>query len=90
MASIMAAQVMAWPVSARSWAAASRALTFLVFLGLVAAPFAGAVSVAAACLEALAAFDVLERLRPGARFGVLSAAALCRCSGGLVPLAEGV
>ena len=89
MASIMAAQVMAWPVSARSWAAASRALTFLVFLGLVTAAFAGAVSVAAACLEAFAAFDVLERLRPGARFGVLSAAAFRRCSGGLVPFAEG-
>src|SRR6516162_608924 len=90
MASIRAAQVMAWPVSARTLAAASKALSFLA-LGLTVA-FAGAVSVTAACLGVFAAAVVLGPLA-AARFRVLSVAVggvVSRCRGGLVPLADGV
>src|SRR6516225_5077043 len=89
MASIRAAQVMAWPVSARTLAAASRALSFLG-LGLAAA-FAGAVSVTAACLGVVA-LGVLAPLA-AARFRVLAAAIggmVSRWRGGGVPLADGV
>src|SRR6516225_8404545 len=86
MASMRAGQVMACPVSARTLAAASRALSFLALGSAVTS--AGAVLVTA-CLGAFGAFAVLERLLAAARFGVLSGGAFSRCRGGLVPWADG-
>src|SRR6516225_2444098 len=90
MASMRAGQVMACPVSARTLAAASRALSFLALGSAVTSAGAVLVTACLGAFGAFAAFAVLERLLAAARFGVLSAGAFSSRRGGLVPLRDGV